>query len=320
MSRKSLIPIPDLAHAARGFLMGGADIIPGVSGGTVALILGIYNRLVTAISHVDLTFLDHLRQRQFAAAARHIDLRFLVALGCGILLGVAGLANAMHYLLGDHTRRMLTIAVFFGLILASTILVGRMIKQWSPVTVLGLVAGAVVAYWLVGQQFLQSPPAGNGYVFLCGMIAICAMILPGISGAFILLVLGKYEDMIGILRKLLHGDIHATEAVTIAVFLSGCILGLLGFSKLLRWLLARFEVAMMAVLCGFMAGSLRKIWPFKVDRSPDITDFKLKHFENVWPEQFDSQTLLAIGIVVVAAGFVFLLDWMSRLTAPQRVE
>lgn len=305
-----MTPTRDLLQVARGFLMGGADIIPGVSGGTVALILGIYERLVTAISHFDLTFLEHLRHRRSSAAGQHIDLRFLIALGCGIALGILSLASLMHYLLENQLQ--FTYAAFFGLILASTVLVAKMVERWRAVTCLCFLAGATFLYWLVGLSFSQTPPEGDGYVFLCGVVAICAMILPGISGAFILLILGKYSDITGLLRNVLHGDVTAATLVTLAVFCVGCLVGLLSFCKLLRWLLARYESPTMALLCGLMVGSLRKIWPFKKDLMPDVLDFKRKQFENIWPEQFTGDVLLTVAIVVVAATFVFALERLTK--------
>jgi len=309
--RKNAVSTSDLAQVARGFLMGGADIIPGVSGGTVALILGIYDRLIRAISHFDVTFIRHIRKRQWTDAALYIDLRFLITLGCGIVLGIGGLATLMHHLLEHHLQ--ITFAAFFGLIVASSFLVAQMVQRWTLSALLGLAGGAAAALVIVGLPLLESPPAGDGYVFLCGTVAICAMILPGISGAFVLLILGKYSDITGLLEDVLHGDISIAGLVTIGVFCTGCLVGLLSFSKVLRWLLARHESQTMAILCGFMIGSLRKIWPFKRDLTPTITEFKHnKRFENIWPEQFDGETLLAIGVAAAAVIFVLLLDRVTK--------
>ncbi|MHC4516906.1 MAG: DUF368 domain-containing protein, partial [Planctomycetota bacterium] len=229
----------DVAQIVRGFLMGGADIIPGVSGGTVALILGIYRRLVNALSHFDLTFIGHLKRFELLQAARHMDLRFLAALGTGILVGIVSLAGLMHHLLTDDRLRPLTLAMFFGLILASGVLVGRLVDRWSTGSVTMAIAGIAIAYWITGLQS-AAIEASYPYVFLCGMIAICAMILPGISGAYILLLLGMYLHVTGAIKGLPKGDVSVENLTTIAVFCAGCVVGLLSFSKLLRWLLARF--------------------------------------------------------------------------------
>ena len=193
----------DRRQVARGLLMGGADIIPGVSGGTVALILGIYRRLVHAISHFDAQLVGYLGQRRWSDAARHVDLRFLFTLGCGILVGIASLASLMHHLL-EHYQSP-TLAAFFGLILASSWIVAHSIAPSSRADIwLWLAAGlgaALLAFWLVGLPILRPRP-GLLYTFFCGTIAICAMILPGISGAAMLLLLGRYEHITGIIKHI----------------------------------------------------------------------------------------------------------------------
>ena len=292
--------------------MGGADIIPGVSGGTVALILGIYERLVRAISHFDLTLIGHLRRRRWAKAAAHCDLRFLVALGCGILAAIVGLASLMDYLLNQQTEP--TLAVFFGLILASSFLVARQVDRWDAAKAALTAAGAVFAFWLVGQPFMNGVE-GYNYMFFCGAVAICAMILPGISGSFILLIMGRYDYVLGVIRDLTKGEVTGESVKMLAVFAGGCMIGLLSFSKLLRWLLARFHAQTMAVLCGFMVGSLRKIWPFKdfkdVVSSADGVDLKHHQYPNVWPDAIDGSVVLAIALATAAVVFVLLLDRVS---------
>lgn len=300
----------DFRQIGRGFLMGGADIIPGVSGGTVALILNIYQRLVTAISRFDGEFLALLKRKRWSEAATHLDLRFLVTLGSGIALGIASLASLMHFLLTDHPEP--TYAAFFGLIVGSSILVARMIPKWTIVEAAFLAVGAISAYWIVGLPMMSSPPEGNAYLFFCGAIAICAMILPGISGAFILLILGKYTDITGMLKQILKLDWHADVFVSVFVFCAGCAVGLLGFSKLLKWLLVRYEPVVLALLCGFMAGSLRKIWPFKIDLTPEVSDLKLKQFVNAWPTEWSRGETLAIVCAVGAFAFVLIIDAVTH--------
>lgn len=306
----------DALNVGRGLLMGAADIIPGVSGGTVALIVGIYERLVTAISRFDLDLVGLVRRREWSAAARHVDLRFLVTLGLGIAIGIGALGTLMEHLLREQTQP--TYAGFLGLILASCLLVGLMIERWSFVEVLLLAAGGAFAYWLVGLTAVEAP-SGLGYVFVCGVIAICAMILPGISGAFILLILGLYADITGLIKDAVHFRFTGEGLVTIAVFAAGCALGLLGFSKLLRWLLARYGSPTMAVLCGFMAGSLRKIWPFKgpvapgtagADEASGHAKFDLR--PNVWPESFGTAEWTCVGIAIVAFAMVLMLHALGR--------
>lgn len=293
-----------------GVLMGAADIVPGVSGGTVALILGIYNRLVTAVSRFDRELVRHVGNRRWRAAAEHVDLRFVVALGLGIVVGIGGLAFLMHYLLEHQARH--TNGVFFGLILASGLIVSRSISKWTPLQIAALALGTIGAYFVVGLETFRNPPDGLWYLFLCGMIGICAMILPGLSGAFILLILGKYKAVTGLLREVLKGSWELEKLLAVAVFCAGCLCGLLAFSRVLRWLLARYEAVTLATLCGLMLGSLRKIWPFKIDRTPDEPKLSLKRFENVLPETLDGSTAVTIGLAVGALVLVLWLEAKSR--------
>lgn len=284
-----------------GFLMGAADIVPGVSGGTMALILGIYERLVTAISHCNSTFIKLLLSRQWKAAADHIDLRFVVALGCGIVCGIGGLASLMNYLLTQHMS--LTFAVFTGMILASSVLVAKRVTQWDIQHIGTLLLGIIIALRLVTLTALQNPPDSLWYMFFCGMIGITAMILPGISGAFILLLLSRYHYITESIKGILHGEISVAVILSLTVFAFGCLTGLLSFSRVLRWLLKHHHNSTMAMLCGFMIGSLHRLWPFQ--REIGFAEkFKLKVFEHFMPEGFDSNVgtvlvLTAIGFAVV---------------------
>ncbi len=303
----------DLAQIARGFLMGGADIIPGVSGGTVALILGIYERLVGAISHVDRHFVGLLFRRQWSEAAEYLDLRFLITLAIGILSGIACLASLMHYLLLH--QRPYTLAVFFGLILASSYIVMGMVRPNTTEQRLGCyglaLAAAYFAYWLVGLEHLGFHDH-LGYFFLCGTLAICAMILPGISGSYILWLLGAYVAVTGIIKDVLKLQCSTREFTSLLVFAIGCAVGLIGFSKLLKWLLATAHAPMMAVLGGFMIGSLRLMWPFQRDLTPLVEDLKEKRFDWVMPSTWDSQVTICLTLAIVAVLAVLALErWGS---------
>ena len=256
------------AHVGRGFLMGGADIIPGVSGGTVALILGIYTRLITAIGRVGPEWVGELLGREFRQASRRIDAAFVAPLGVGILLGAATLGSVVDVLLEDY--RQPTLSVFFGLIAASAVFVAKLVPRWSPRAYAAVAAGAVVAFVLVGLPVLHDPPEGLWYLFVCGMIGICAMILPGVSGAFLLLVLGSYERITGLIKRFVKLDVGLEDVLTLATFAAGCLVGLLSFARLLSRLLKRFPSVTLAGLCGLMIGSLRKLWPFQMP-SPDST-------------------------------------------------
>ena len=311
----------DLLQVARGFLMGGADIIPGVSGGTIALILGIYTRLVTAISHFDTRLLQLLAQRNWRQAATHIDLRFLIGLAAGILTGIVCLASLMLYLLSE--QRQYTLSVFLGLIFASSLIVARMVRPRTAAQLFGscmlALAAAVFAFWLVGlRQFGFHDSLA--YFFFCGMVAICAMILPGISGAYILWLLGAYEAVAGLIHQLPRFDVTARELTTLAVFAVGCAVGLLGFSKVLRWLLSHLHMATMAVLAGFMIGSLRLMWPFQIDLTPEVEKLKLKQFEPFMPEQWNGEVTACLALALVAMTVILLLERWGSAALPVEEE
>lgn len=300
----------DVKNAGCGFLMGAADIVPGVSGGTMALIVGVYERLVTAISHFDRTFIGQVRSGSVRDAARHVDLRFLAALGCGIVVGAGGLASIMKHLLIEH--RSVTYAAFTGMILASSLLVARQIQTWQPRKVVLLVLAAAAAWWIVTLSALQNPPDSLIYLFVCGMIGICAMILPGISGAFILLLMSRYETVLNAIRSFVHMEITVDVLATLLVFSAGCATGLLAFSKVLRKLLATHHDSTVAVMCGFMLGSLYKLWPFQHDLTPEVEDLKHKTFEHFMPSGMSSDVLIAGLAVVVAVVLVLALDAIAN--------
>ncbi len=298
----------------KGLLMGSADAVPGVSGGTIALITGIYERLITSISHFNLTFLKHLCSFQIRKALKYVDFRFIAVLLCGIVVALLAVASSMKFLLENH--RMYVLAVFFGLIAASSVLVVKKIHLHKPLNWVMLIAGALFAWWLVGQPFMaEAKNPSLPVLFLCGMVAICAMILPGISGSYVLLILGKYTFMIGVIEKLVkqgfRGQLPLDEftscVVILAVFACGCGIGLLGFSQLLRFLLARWEQSTLAILCGFMVGSLRSLWPFQ--EKHELAD-KVIQYTNCLPGSCNQ----AITIAAVALGsmlFLLLIEWIA---------
>ncbi|MCP4853669.1 MAG: DUF368 domain-containing protein [Fuerstiella sp.] len=308
----------DLRIASCGFAMGAADIVPGVSGGTVALILGVYERLIAAISRCDTVFLKLLFRGQWRAAADHIDLRFVVALGCGIAVGIGGLASLMAYLLSSQMS--FTFAAFTGMIIASSMIVARRIPRWNMQLVGLLLLGCVVALRLVTLSVLQNPPDSLWYLYFCGMIGITAMILPGISGAFILLLLNRYHYITDSIKGVVHGDIDIAVIGALFVFGMGCLTGLLSFSRVLRWLLSRYHDGTMAVLCGFMLGSLYKLWPFQRDVTPDVEKFKHKTFENFVPDALTSQVWGAIVFCICGISVVLLLDIVGRRTDHARTS
>lgn len=290
--------------------MGAADIVPGVSGGTVALIVGVYERLVNAISQCNTKFIKLLVARKWKDAADHIDLKFVLALGTGIATGIVGLASLMNYLLTNEMS--LTFAAFSGMILASSLLVARQISAWRIEHAGVLLAGICIALRLVTLPALQNPPDTLWYMFICGMIGITAMILPGISGAFILLLLSRYHFITESIKGALHGELSVEIVLSLGVFALGCLTGLLSFSRVLKWLLAKHHDVTMAMLCGFMLGSLYKLWPFQRDTTPEIAKFKHKVFAHFIPDSFSNQVVAAIGLCVAGVVVVLALDFVSN--------
>ena len=232
--------------------MGGADVIPGVSGGTIAFITGIYSELVHSIKAIDVQAIKLLLSFKLKAFWKKINGSFLLAVVAGILTSLLSLAKLMLYFLETHPIR--TWSFFFGLILISSPLILRTINRWNVAAIASFVIGIVVAYMITVLSPTQSPEA-LWFVFFSGAIAICAMILPGISGAFILLLLGKYEFIMSALI--------AANIPVIVTFALGCIIGIIAFSWVLTWVLDHYHDLTIALLAGFMLGSLNKVWPWK---------------------------------------------------------
>ena len=236
----------------RGLLMGAADIVPGVSGGTMAFITGIYDTLLSSIRSFDLVFLKQIVQLDVAGAWRHVNGGFLLALLLGIATSIFSLAQLVSWILEHHPVPLW--AFFFGLILASALVLLREIQRWSVAVSLALVSGIAVAL-AIGLSPVVHLGGGLVGVFVAGFVAICAMILPGISGSFILVLLGMYSTVLQAIKSL--------DLAFILVFVLGAGAGLLCFSRLLHWLLQRFHQATMALLTGFLFGSLTVVWPWK---------------------------------------------------------
>ena len=238
-----------------GFLMGSADVVPGVSGGTIAFIMGIYLELLNTIKLFNLKLLRMVCKFQLKEILNYLPWKFIGFLGAGILFAIASLVHLISWALEYHETYLLSL--FFGLVAASILIVLKELKPKFGVFVSVLI-GSVFAWWLVGL-----PPSESSHtpviLFLSGMIAITAMILPGISGSFILLILGQYAYVIKAVKEL--------EFFTIAMVAAGCLVGLTSFSRILSWLLDRHYQVTVGLLVGFMIGSLRKIWPFKNELS-----------------------------------------------------
>lgn len=243
----------------KGACMGAADVIPGVSGGTIAFIMGIYDEFVGSIASINAEAVKLLLKGQIREFWKHINGNFLVALAAGIGVSVVALAGLMQYLLSSHPIQ--TWAFFFGLIVASSIFILRGISGWKLREGLLLVFGCILGVVICTLSPTQTPDA-LWFIFLSGSIAICAMILPGISGSFILLILGKYEFIMRTISELVAGVDFGKNLIIIGIFLVGACVGILAFSKFLHWLLARWNKETLIVLAGFIIGSLVKVWPW----------------------------------------------------------
>jgi putative membrane protein len=288
---------------ARGFAMGSADVVPGVSGGTMAFILGIYEELINSIRTIARPeFLRPLSKGRLLEAFRAINGGFLLAVGSGIILAILTLAKAIEWALENHP--IWVWSFFFGLVLASVVTVARRVGKWNPLLFLYSIAGAVGAWVFVGLVPVQTPETW-WFLFLAGAIAICAMILPGISGAFLLLLLGKYDYVLGAVND------RNIEPIFWVVL--GALVGIVSFAQVLGWLFRRFHDPTVAALTGLMVGSLRKVWPWKEDlawvlgrhgeRVPTVQ-------RNVLPDA-GGEVVVALLVGLAGLVLVIVLEWWA---------
>jgi putative membrane protein len=290
----------------RGLMMGAADIVPGVSGGTVAFITGIYDTLLGSIRAVDLEFLGKLLKGDINGAWQHINGGFLLALLLGIATSIFSLARVISWTLEHHPVPLW--ASFFGLILASALVLLRQVQNWSAPRALCLLVGVILALFIALSP-VATLDVGLAGVFLSGFLAICAMILPGISGSFILVLLGMYGTVLAAVKAL--------DLMFLAVFAVGAASGLMCFSRLLHWLLSRYHQATMALLTGFLFGSLAVVWPWKrVLDWVEGSHGQLKPAQQVpvSPTEYfaltgqDPQVWYCVALMVVGFAAVWLID------------
>lgn len=294
--------------------MGAADIVPGVSGGTIALIAGIYEEFVNTLKSFDLSAIKALKKDGIKGLWAHINGNFLLALLLGIGISLISMVQLIKFLLSDHPIPIWSF--FFGLIVASAIFVAKKVTQWNWINLMGLLAGTALIYWITSVVPASTP--NDWYIIIIsGAIAICAMILPGISGSFILLLLGKYAYIIDSLSSM--------RVSVILLFGSGCVIGLLSFSHFLSWLLKHYHNLTMAILTGFMIGSLNKIWPWKETLSY-TTD---RHGEeipleqiNLLPQNFEGDNLIITAIILGIIGFalIFILENIGKRLDNHRIS
>ncbi|MEF2144318.1 MAG: DUF368 domain-containing protein [Desulfovibrionaceae bacterium] len=296
----------------KGVCMGAADIIPGVSGGTIAFITNIYDQLMAAIKSFGLDAAKRLLRLDFSGALSLLHVRFLLPLLLGIVTALVGMARLMHHLLATYPVQVW--ALFFGLIAASIVVVAGRVGQVTLTRVAFCLAGAVGSYLLVGLIPVTTPE-NYGFLFLCGAVAICAMILPGISGAFILLLLGKYEYVTGALKAPFSGE----NPLIIIVFALGAGVGIISFARLLHWFMQRHYGPAVSLLTGFMIGAMRKVWPWKEVLETRLVGAReiVISERNILPAAFDSEVLWALALILLGCAAVLLLERLSKPVQPR---
>lgn len=291
----------------KGLFMGVAHIIPGVSGGTIALISGIYLEFLDSIKSVNTDFIQNVLSFKIKNAISILHIRFLSAVFLGMFISIISLAQVASFLLS--TQPVATGAFFLGLIVASALLVGKDIKNWMGTGGIAVIAGTIAAYYIVGMMPAATPES-LWFICLAGAISICAMILPGLSGAFILLVLGKYAYIVDAIKN----PFNIENITIVIIFAAGCAIGLAGFSRILSYLLKKYYNVTLAVLTGLMLGSLRKIWPWKETLQTKIIHGKtyIVSEKNLIPSEINSELVVAIVLCLLGFSLIILLEKISE--------
>ena len=291
----------------KGVCMGSADVIPGVSGGTIALITGIYEDLIGALRSIDARVVQRILTFDLKSVLARVHVRFLLTLFLGIITAIISLARLMNYLLHHHP--VPTWSLFFGLIVASVLIVGKQVTGWKGRAGICFVGGIIAGSTIVNLIPISTPET-LWFIFLCGFVAICAMILPGISGAFILLILGKYEFITGTLKN----PFILQNSIIIVVFCLGCIIGLMSFSRVLNYLLSKYHNLTLAFLAGLITGSLQKIWPWKQVVETQIIRGKAHVIwgHPILPASLDQELVMAMIMAIVGFVAVWVIEKMSR--------
>ena len=288
----------------KGVAMGAADVVPGVSGGTIAFISGIYQELIDSINSFNFKAVKILKTKGFKATFNYVNGRFLISLLAGIGLSVISLARLFKWLIEEHP--IFIWSFFFGLVLASIYFVGKQIEKCNFTTIINLLIGTVIAYYITVVPAMQTNNQ-PWFLVLAGALAICAMILPGISGAFILLLLGVYKPALE--------AIHNFDVKKIALLGFGAIIGLLSFARILKWLFTNYKNQTLAILTGFIIGSLNKIWPWKKTLSwyTNSNGIKLPLTQkSISPFQTENNhLLLAIFLAIIGFGLILFLEKMG---------
>lgn len=289
----------------KGMAMGAADVVPGVSGGTIAFISGIYEELLTSISNINFSLLKTIKSEGIKAAWKQVNGAFLLSLFTGVFVSIISLAKAIKWMLENEP--ILLWSFFFGLVLASVIYIAKQITKWNVLSFFLLIIGAGLAYYITTLNPLVSENSSPLFLFLAAALAICAMILPGISGAFILVLLGAYKPVLA--------AVNNRDFATVAIVAAGALAGLLTFSRILKWLFTNYKNYTLAVLTGFIIGSLNKIWPWKETLTWRTNSHGIKvpfNQQSVSPFAFeDNQILFATLLAVIGFGLILLLEKLA---------
>lgn len=297
----------------KGIAMGAADVVPGVSGGTIAFISGIYEELLESIDKVNLGVFKVWKQEGLKKAWNSINGNFLLALFFGIAISILSLAKLIKWLL--HNESILLWSFFFGLVLASILYIAKQIKGWSAKLVIAIIITSVLSFYITLAEPFASPD-NPFYLLFCGFIAIIAMILPGVSGSFILLILGAYQTAIDTINNLRDGLLNGNMQLFRDAFINfsllavGAIIGLKVFSKALNWMFKHHKNLTLAILTGFMIGSLNKIWPWKevlktrLNSEGEVVTLLDK---SISPSSYVGDNELVMALVFIVIGFAAIL-------------
>lgn len=313
---QSRSPLQFALITLKGLAMGAADVVPGVSGGTIAFIAGIYEELIKTIDDLDTSFFKVWKKDGFLAAFRAYNLSFLLALFAGVAISILSLAKLITWLLAEHP--LLIWAFFFGLIVASIHYIGKQITNWNTAVFIAGFLGIGISYYITIAEPMEGPDS-YWFIFLSGFIAIIAMILPGISGSFILLLLGSYTVVLGTVRNFVDSllsldfTLMKESVLRLVLFILGCLLGIKSFSKVLTFLFKNYQNITLALLTGFMVGALNKVWPWKkiLSYRTDSHGEQVPLLEkSILPQNFEGDPKIVLVLMLAIIGFltIFLLE------------
>ncbi len=293
----------------KGFAMGAANVIPGVSGGTVAFITGIYERLINAIKAFDIAALKLLKKRDIKGFLKHIDFIFLATLGSGVIVSVLSLARVLEWAYANH--EVYVSALFFGLIAMSVYSVAKMVKKWGATAIVAMIIGCAAA---ISLAFIEQNGENTNYLYLviCGAVAMCSMILPGVSGSFVLILLGNYFLILNSINDLRSGAFDKALPILIPVGI-GAVVGVAALSRFLSWLFKKYHDTTTAMITGFVAGSLFVIWPWKSAITKMIGEKeKVLGYTRFAPEFSEKETLVAIAFILLGAVIMLVMELLGR--------